>query len=101
KSLPPGGSWHGAAVTEGACGRNTDLTSKVGASPQLSYLSRHFKAKPVKPPRLSAAMNKYQPFSKPVAYRPLAPSVASGDSSLPEGALDAPLLLLHRKKALH
>ena len=30
---------------------------------------------------------KYQPPSKPLAYRPLAPSVTCGDSSLPEGAI--------------
>ena len=30
---------------------------------------------------------KYQPPSKPLAYRPLAPSVTCGDSSLPEGAM--------------
>ena len=31
--------------------------------------------------------SKYQPKSKPLAYRPLAPSVTCGDSSLPEGAM--------------
>ena len=32
-------------------------------------------------------MSKYHPKSKPSAYRPLAPSVTCGDSSLPEGAM--------------
>ncbi len=34
-------------------------------------------------------MSKYHPKSKPSAYRPQAPSVTCGDSSLPEGAMGA------------
>ena len=52
ESLPPGGRWHGVAVTEGAC-----------VTLDLDYL---------------------------IVTR--SPSVAYGDSSLPEGALNAPFL---------
>ena len=37
--------------------------------------------------RVTMTSSKYQPKSKPLAYRPLAPSVTCGDSSLPEGAI--------------
>ena len=39
--------------------------------------------------RVSIPTGKYHPKIKPSAFRPLAPSVTCGDSSLPEGAMGA------------
>ena len=56
--------------TEGASGRIANSKDRDGTSPEVWR-----------------TCGRYQPKGKPSAYRPQAPSVTCGDSSLPEGAI--------------
>ena len=74
--------------TEGASGKETNLTTRDGTSPELQFPMPHQgKSLRINRYRVWAIMSKYQPTSKPELHRPQAPSVTCGDSSLPEGAI--------------
>ena len=87
-SLREGGGLGRSPKTEGASGQETNLTTGGGTSPKLSHFLCPWKEAAWQNwHRVSVVMSKYHPKSKPSAYRPLAPSVTCGDSSLPEGAM--------------
>ena len=87
-SLREGGGLGRSPKTEGAIGRIASWIAREGTSPKLSHFLCPWKEAAWQNwNRVSVVMSKSHPKSKPSAYRPQAPSVTCGDSSLPEGAM--------------